>query len=84
MVKSRLAVFVGMLAFATLVIQTDASLSMSDADPASYLVVPEPSVLLILLAAAVAFAVAATPGAPMVVRRRRVNRARLRLRRAQS
>lgn len=83
MVKSRLAAVLGMGAFAMLVIQTDAGLSMSGADPAN-LIAPEPSVLLMLLAAAIAFAVAATQGAPVVVRRRRVNRARLRARRAQS
>ena len=83
MVNSRLLGFVGMLVVAMIAVQADAALSGPDA-AANPLMAPEPSfLLLMLLAAIVAFATAATAGtAP--VRRRRVNRARLRARRARS
>ena len=82
MVNSRLVCFVGMLIVAMIAVQADAALSGSDV-AASQLMAPEPSVLLLmLLAAIVAFATAATRAtAPQ---RRRVNRARLRARRARS
>jgi uncharacterized membrane protein (DUF106 family) len=81
MVNSRLVGFVGMLIVAMIAVQADAALSGSNA-AATPLTAPEPSfLLLMLLAVIVAFATAAMPGtAP--VRRRRVNRARLRARRA--
>lgn len=81
MVNFRLVGFVGILVFAMIAVQADAALSGMDA-AASPLMAPEPSFLLLMvLAAIVAFATAALPGqAP--ARRRRVNRARLRARRA--
>jgi hypothetical protein len=82
MVNFRLAGFVGILAVAMIAVQADAALSGMDATSTG-LMAPEPSLLLLmLLAAIVAFATAASRGtAP--VRRRRVSRAR-RARRAGS
>ncbi len=80
MVNFRLVGFVGMLIIAMIAVQADAALSGTDA-AANPLMAPEPSfLLLMLLAAIVAFAAAAMPAKAPV--RRRVNRARLRARRA--
>jgi hypothetical protein len=81
MVNFRLVGFVGMLIVAMIAVQADAALSGTDA---AGLMAPEPNILLLmLLAAIVACATVAMRGAAPV-RRRRVNRARLRARRGGS
>jgi hypothetical protein len=81
MVNLRLFGFVSMLVIAMIAVQADAALSGKDAAWAG-LTAPEPNhLLLLLLGGIVPFgAVAAWGMAP--ARRRRVNRARLRARRA--
>jgi hypothetical protein len=83
MVDSRLAVVFGLIALATVVIAADSALSTPDS-LVSALMTPDASLLLLPLAAIVAYATTGTRGAPAPVRRRRVNRARLRARRAAS
>jgi uncharacterized membrane protein YjgN (DUF898 family) len=83
MVNARLVVFSVMLIIAMIAVQAEAALTAAD-PMAGGLMMAEPNVLLLmLLAAIVAFATAAMHGAAPV-RRRRVNRARMRARRAGS
>jgi hypothetical protein len=83
MVNFRLFGFISVLVIAMIAVQADAALSGTDAAWTG-LMAPEPNhLLLLLLGAIVAFGAAAARGmAPG--RRRRVNRARLRARRARS
>ena len=83
MVNSRLLCFAGMLIVATIAVQADAALSGAESST-SLMTAPEPGFLVpMLLAAIVAYATSAAIGAAPV-RRRRVNRARLRVRRAKA
>lgn len=83
MIDSRLVAVLGLIALATIVIVADAALSNPDS-LASGLMTPDASLLLLPLAAIVAYVSAGSRGTPAPVRRRRVNRARLRARRAAS
>jgi hypothetical protein len=83
MVNSRLLCFAGMLLVAMIAVQADAAISGAETS-ANLLLAPEQSFLLpLLLATIVAYATSAAIGAAPV-RRRRVNRARLRARRAKT
>ena len=82
MVNSRLVLVLGSIALATVVIAADLALSTPDS-LASVLIAPDAGLLLLPLAALVAYASTASR-TPSPVRRRRVNRARLRARRAAS
>jgi hypothetical protein len=64
-----------------IVVQADAALSASETFPGTPLL-PEPSLLVLMLLAAIVAFTAAAGGTSVPIRRRRVNRARLRARRA--
>jgi len=80
MMNARLVAFLGLLALATIFIGADAVFTSSDSIVTG-LMAPDASLLLFPIAAIIAYAAAANR-APDPVRRRRVNRARLRARRA--
>ncbi len=83
MIDSRLAAVLGLIALATVVVAADSALSNPDS-LATGLMTPGASLLLLPLAAIVAYASTGSRGLSAPVRRRRVNRARLRARRAAS